>query len=124
MDSARESVPEVAAALKWKLRFRDEDIALALGMTRSSVNNRMAGRVAWTYWELIGLAELFGVPVDTFFASVPEALTRVAELGVEPRPRLRRRPTDGEGADLGEDAVRNRCFLPFEFGRDELAATA
>lgn len=56
-------------------RFTQQRIADTLGLSRTSVVERMQGRVPWSATELLTLAEAMRVPVSRFF---PDSLERVA----------------------------------------------
>ncbi len=115
MDEARVRVPSVLRALKWYLGYRDEDIALACGMTRSAVNNRMAGKTQCQPFELAGFAEYFGVPVGIFYTTPAEAIALCEELGIERQARRRPRgdsdtpgPPGGGSLPVGRRESTNR----------------
>lgn len=67
MGLAEIRVPLVLRTLKAARHLRDQDIAQHMGMTRSAVQARMAGKTQCSPGELAGFALVFGVPVEVFY---------------------------------------------------------
>lgn len=79
IDVAEGRIPVVLRALKSAHRLRDQDIADAMGMTRSAIQSRMTGATQCSPGELAGFALFFAVPVGLFY-DPPEWVT--PDLGI------------------------------------------
>jgi hypothetical protein len=74
-----QDVPHVLRALKRYFEITDEQLGVALGLTRQAVQSRLGGASKITPWELAGFAALFGIPESLFFGSPDEALRWVLD---------------------------------------------
>ena len=73
MNRVREDVPQIVRDLKRIADVTDDMIAAFLGLKRGATRDRVAGAVPWSPWELVGLAEFFGVEVEIFYLDAREA---------------------------------------------------
>lgn len=108
MDTTRENIPEIVRTLKRIADVNDEMIGTFLGLKLGSARNRVAGDVPWSPWELVGLAEFFGVEVEVFYMSPDEAVVaavtkyKVHEVGFQRRSEQGKRPSTWNGATAGQ----------------------
>jgi transcriptional regulator with XRE-family HTH domain len=66
--SRREQIAENTRAAKARRRVTDAQIATALGLTRSGVNDRMNGNAHWRIEELEALAAFLDITLDALLA--------------------------------------------------------
>lgn len=75
MSDRNQDVARVVRMLMALRDFRQPAVAAALGLHQSGVSRALKGKRAWTLDDLDKLAELFEVPVSTFYEE-PEVVLR------------------------------------------------
>lgn len=85
MERARRHVPEVIRTFMRVRSVSQEQLGFALGLTQRQVSRRLNVAGAISQEELAGLAAIFGVPPETFYKPLADAL---ADLFKAPAPMI------------------------------------
>lgn len=90
MVEARRRVPQSVRQLMVYYGVTTEDMALAFGKTRQTIHNKLSGQTKLSHDEVVGLADLFGVPIDLLREGPDSALRWVLD---HPDDRVRSETT-------------------------------
>lgn len=100
METARKQAPEVIRTFMRVRGVTQQQLGEAIGLTQTQLSRRLAVPGSLSHDEMVGLARVFGVSVETFYKPLADALADLFRATPPPQAEAADTVNEAKGAYL------------------------